>query len=170
MDPLFGRSFRMSPGPRIFYRDVVAPDRPWALRKSDKLDVGAVDGLLAYTAANCISDRPSFERARANLRGVELVGACFERSTGLALQRMRPINDALAILCKPLRPESATYVFGIKRNPCARNGPLSGGALGEIRTPDPRIRSPMLYPAELRAQSNESKHLASWLTTGFEPR
>jgi hypothetical protein len=27
------------------------------------------------------------------------------------------------------------------------------GALGEIRTPDPRIRSPMLYPAELRAQS-----------------
>src|SRR5450756_3091910 len=28
---------------------------------------------------------------------------------------------------------------------------LSAGALGEIRTPDPRIRSPMLYPAELRA-------------------
>jgi hypothetical protein len=27
------------------------------------------------------------------------------------------------------------------------------GALGEIRTPDPRIRSPMLYPAELRALS-----------------
>src|SRR5438477_8580962 len=30
------------------------------------------------------------------------------------------------------------------------NNRLSG-ALGEIRTPDPRIRSPMLYPAELRA-------------------
>jgi hypothetical protein len=33
---------------------------------------------------------------------------------------------------------------------------LSGrgtGALGEIRTPDPRIRSPMLYPAELRART-----------------
>jgi hypothetical protein len=28
---------------------------------------------------------------------------------------------------------------------------LTAGALGEIRTPDPRIRSPMLYPAELRA-------------------
>jgi hypothetical protein len=28
----------------------------------------------------------------------------------------------------------------------------SYGALGEIRTPDPRIRSPMLYPAELRAR------------------
>jgi hypothetical protein len=29
---------------------------------------------------------------------------------------------------------------------------LNTGALGEIRTPDPRIRSPMLYPAELRAR------------------
>src|SRR6202158_5034648 len=28
------------------------------------------------------------------------------------------------------------------------------GALGEIRTPDPRIRSPMLYPAELRARAS----------------
>ena len=27
------------------------------------------------------------------------------------------------------------------------------GALGEIRTPDPRNRNPMLYPAELRARS-----------------
>src|SRR5580700_7359562 len=29
-------------------------------------------------------------------------------------------------------------------------------ALGEIRTPDPRIRSPMLYPAELRAPARGS--------------
>jgi hypothetical protein len=29
--------------------------------------------------------------------------------------------------------------------------PLSVGALGEIRTPDPQIRSLVLYPAELRA-------------------
>src|SRR5450830_736609 len=28
---------------------------------------------------------------------------------------------------------------------------LGSGAPGEIRTPDPRIRSPVLYPAELRA-------------------
>ena len=27
-----------------------------------------------------------------------------------------------------------------------------GGALGEIRTPDPLVRSQMLYPAELRAR------------------
>ena len=31
--------------------------------------------------------------------------------------------------------------------------PDGAGALGEIRTPDPRIRSPMLYPAELRARA-----------------
>jgi hypothetical protein len=29
------------------------------------------------------------------------------------------------------------------------------GALGEIRTPDPQIRSLMLYPAELRAQQGD---------------
>jgi hypothetical protein len=28
------------------------------------------------------------------------------------------------------------------------------GALGEIRTPDPQIRSLMLYPAELRARQS----------------
>jgi hypothetical protein len=32
-------------------------------------------------------------------------------------------------------------------------GEGGAGALGEIRTPDPRIRSPMLYPAELRARA-----------------
>ena len=34
-----------------------------------------------------------------------------------------------------------------------------GGALGEIRTPDPRIRSPMLYPAELRAREGSITRL-----------
>jgi hypothetical protein len=33
------------------------------------------------------------------------------------------------------------------------SGNANAGALGEIRTPDPQIRSLMLYPAELRAQS-----------------
>jgi hypothetical protein len=49
---------------------------------------------------------------------------------------------------KALLAKSVTHVFGINRNPCVRNGPLSSGALGEIRTPDPRIRSrlcPLLY-------------------------
>jgi hypothetical protein len=33
------------------------------------------------------------------------------------------------------------------------DGIFQSGALGEIRTPDPRNRNPMLYPAELRVQS-----------------
>jgi hypothetical protein len=37
-----------------------------------------------------------------------------------------------------------TYVFG--------PDPTRGGAPGEIRTPDPLVRSQMLYPAELRAR------------------
>ena len=34
---------------------------------------------------------------------------------------------------------------------------LKTGAPGEIRTPDPRNRSPVLYPAELRARWNRKK-------------
>ncbi len=36
--------------------------------------------------------------------------------------------------------------------PSTPSGLHQGGAPGEIRTPDHRIRSPMLYPAELRAR------------------
>ena len=44
------------------------------------------------------------------------------------------------------RTAAATWLF------CQQH--LVAGALGEIRTPDPRIRSPMLYPAELRARES----------------
>src|SRR5258708_33232163 len=37
---------------------------------------------------------------------------------------------------------------------CADGDKTTSGALGEIRTPDPRIRSPVLYPAELRAHES----------------
>ena len=35
---------------------------------------------------------------------------------------------------------------------CHRNGPWTIGAPGEIRTPDPLVRSQVLYPTELRAR------------------
>ena len=35
---------------------------------------------------------------------------------------------------------------------------LKNGASGEIRTPDPRLRRAMLYPAELRTQNNYIIH------------
>ena len=54
-----------------------------------------------------------------------------------------------ALYAIALNPAAASFatVTGTATLTCAMVG-----ALGEIRTPDPRIRSPMLYPAELRAQ------------------
>src|SRR5580704_13406124 len=55
------------------------------------------------------------------------------------------------------RPYTAMIASGSQRGKRARqhnNGLCSGvrGAPGEIRTPDPQIRSLVLYPAELRAR------------------
>ncbi len=41
------------------------------------------------------------------------------------------------------------------------------GALGKIRTPDPQIRSLVLYPAELRAQSIDMDGFSSALQHTF---
>ena len=50
---------------------------------------------------------------------------------------------------------------------------LKGGPPGEARTPNPRLRRPMLYPIELRAVSGRSKSLIvefddcqTWTNTG----
>jgi hypothetical protein len=76
---------------------------------------------------------------------------------------------ATIFACSPSASKSTPKNFASwrrKANCCARSSPLQAqkrrvlacpvlyrsGALGEIRTPDPRIRSPMLYPAELRAR------------------
>jgi hypothetical protein len=40
--------------------------------------------------------------------------------------------------------QSVTYVSGINRNPCVRNGPGIVGSGGGTRTPDPRIMIPVL--------------------------
>ena len=45
----------------------------------------------------------------------------------------------------------AALQWEARSHPIIRSG---NGALGEMRTPDPRIRSPMLYPAELRARES----------------
>src|ERR1700722_375284 len=44
------------------------------------------------------------------------------------------------------------------------------GALGEIRTPDPRNRNPMLYPAELRAPWSSQPRTAPALSQGGRAR
>jgi hypothetical protein len=52
------------------------------------------------------------------------------------------------------------------RDPKARQVQHSNcGALGEIRTPDPQIRSLMLYPAELRARQAHHNGFAAKVTS-----
>ena len=51
---------------------------------------------------------------------------------------------------KPLGGKGFCVNGGQQKTAGNGRGPR-GGALGEIRTPDPRNRNPMLYPAELRA-------------------
>ena len=46
-----------------------------------------------------------------------------------------------------------TYLADMFCYPCLRVGPARSGAPGETRTPDPLVRSQMLYPAELRARA-----------------
>ena len=45
---------------------------------------------------------------------------------------------------------------------------MIGGAPEGIRTPDPRFRKPMLYPAELRAQKT-GRNVRMARPAGFEP-
>ena len=63
-------------------------------------------------------------------------------------------------------------VLGRSASPRQGDVAANRGALGEIRTPDPRNRNPMLYPAELRARLFVG--LPDWeaksnIRTGFPP-
>ena len=53
------------------------------------------------------------------------------------------------------RGESVNDVSGIICKPCVRNGPRKIGTPGGIRTPDPQVRSLVLYPAELPARKEK---------------
>ena len=81
-------------------------------------------------------------------------------SGGYRRDHLRALAQRVEVNQKELR------IMGSKARFCARSSPLKAqkrrvlacpalyqsGALGEIRTPDPRNRNPMLYPAELRAR------------------
>ena len=76
---------------------------------------------------------------------------CFE-----LVERSDEVKDAYALQIplqsiEILQTLSAVDFVGVGAREKSENG-----ALGEIRTPDPRIRSPMLYPAELRALASAS--------------
>jgi hypothetical protein len=71
----------------------------------------------------------------------------------LRLGLLRSRNRARRMRAESIRGTGVTYVSGIKRHLCDRNGPHEDGAPGQIRTGDLRLRRPTLYPAELRARS-----------------
>src|SRR4030088_537271 len=64
---------------------------------------------------------------------------------------LRPGAENPATSRQPVRHEVVTHVLGTTCHLCVRAGQWVIGALGGIRTPDPQIRSLVLYPAELRA-------------------
>jgi hypothetical protein len=45
--------------------------------------------------------------------------------------------------------DDSMFVVRVRIGECVQNGPLRDGVLEGIRTPDPRFRKPVLYPAEL---------------------
>ena len=53
---------------------------------------------------------------------------------------------------QPVRPEVVTHIFGTFCYLFLGMAPRCIGALGRIRTPDPLIRSQVLYPTELPAR------------------
>ena len=56
----------------------------------------------------------------------------------------------------PFGTKVFAYVFGLICKDVSGTDPKKVGAPGGIRTPDQRIRNPLLYPTELRAQRYRS--------------
>src|ERR1700739_3159212 len=80
------------------------------------------------------------------------------RSSVEAVKRVEGIfANCWSSVLAPTRPEDPRSRKRSKRlrriSPVLwRSGPVKNGAPGETRTPDPLVRSQMLYPAELRAR------------------
>ena len=75
------------------------------------------------------------------------------------LPRCYPNSERPIIRVQPpdLFEGYAPQISSVKTKKAPIKGPLVyrhiNGALGEIRTPDPLVRSQVLYPAELRAHT-----------------
>jgi hypothetical protein len=113
-----------------------------------------VDALMQQCLIDSQAPRTrSFGYCRARLRPparrrlLQIGGQAFKR----AIVNVRGHTQPMAI--KENGSGTGTYQIVNERRPTMIHfRGCRSGALGEIRTPDPRIRSPMLYPAELRAQ------------------
>gem|GEM_PF-4706237 len=75
--------------------------------------------------------------------GSVLAGAGRRRRL-LQVHPTSPLYDIPALMRKPSGPADGHYMKVVEKN----------GTPGEIRTPDPLLRRQVLYPAELRAQTD----------------
>src|ERR1700692_1007757 len=62
----------------------------------------------------------------------------------------RFLRFAWCVQWTPVWPDRVTYVLDTLCHPCLRAEPFESGAPGEIRTPDPLVRSQMRCSAQLR--------------------
>src|SRR5436190_12364083 len=76
------------------------------------------------------------------------VALILHRAAPLCLGERAGVQGSKTRCCR----EEEEHCSGGEHVAPAWNGPLPTGALGGIRTPDPQIRSLVLYPAELRAR------------------
>jgi hypothetical protein len=117
---------------------------PSTTRPSSSVHAGA----SASTAGRSTSARSSLARPPTSAKSTIISGSSASCTMISATSTMRPGARADR---QPLRSKGVTYVSGLNRYLCVRNGPEKLGAPERIRTPDPQIRSLVLYPAELRA-------------------
>lgn len=80
-------------------------------------------------------------------------------------RRKRRSGHAGAFFVVPRRTHRGDAFIGCLASPAAERH----GAPGRIRTPNPLIRSQVLYPIELRALSPPAVPMAAMPTTGLEP-
>src|SRR3989442_14719667 len=115
-------------------------------------DTSPVSAVCACAPNDAVATRRKTAAAASEIwLGRMDVSRGFARDTG-NYRAFSPAAEAdVATARQPVRHEVVTHVLGTFRYPCLRAGHMSLGALGGIRTPDPQIRSLVLYPAELRA-------------------
>jgi hypothetical protein len=89
----------------------------------------------------------NFVNARGRWRGHLFDG----RFASVAMDDAHLLTAVRYVTLNPVRSPSPCVPGGPRSYHLAFKGKI--GALGAIRTPDPQIRSLMLYPAELRARA-----------------
>ena len=112
------------------------------------LGLGLIGGSVVRAARAAGREVFGYNRSIDGVEAARFDGFDATDRVSDALERAAA-TDALIVLAVPM-PALPIMLDHIRT--LAPTNPLTDGALGEIRTPGPRVRSPLLYPAELQAQ------------------